>query len=178
MEQGVLTRACNPNTWGARVGEPGVHAPLSVLWKSSHGGGGPANLLMEEDTSFKAPYLFLEVVSWKKRTCQSSHGGSLFLWLMKKIYIWSGCRKKSPLWRLIGFRSLWKQIDPSYSLLARLITSVAAQSHYWALFFFFSLRSVSQLNSYSWSLLRVVLWTLLSDLLCCPFLFVSFNDFM
>lgn len=136
MEQGVLTHACNPNTWGARVGEPGVHAPLSVLWKSSHGGGGPANLLMEEDTSFKAPYLFLEVVSWRKRTYQSSHGGSLFLWLMKKIYIWSGCRKKSPLWRLIGFRPLWKQIDPSYSLLARLISSVAAQSHYWALFFF------------------------------------------
>lgn len=79
---------------------------------------------------------------------------------------------------LLGFRPLCKQTDPSYSLLARLITSVAAQSHYWVLFFFFSLRSVSQLNSYSQSLLRVVLWTLLSDLLCCPFLSVSFNDFM
>lgn len=136
MEQGVLTHACNPNTWGARVGEPGVHAPHQFFgsrlteeedlpifswrkthpsrppicfWKSSHGGRGPTSLLMEEASSFD---------SWKK------------------IYIWSGCRKKSPLWRLIGFRPLWKQIDPSYSLLARLITSVAAQSHYWALFFF------------------------------------------
>lgn len=178
MEQGVLTHACNPNPWGARVGEPGVHGPLSVLWKSSHGGGGPANLLMEEDTSFKAPYLFLEVVSWRKRTFQASHGGSLFLGLMKKIYIWSGCRKKSPLWRLIGFRPLWKQMDPSYSLLARLITSVAARSHYWAFFFFLSAQFHNWIVPSSWSLFRVVLWMLLSDLLCCPFLSVSFNDFM
>lgn len=84
MEQGVLTHACNPNTWGARVGEPGVHAPhlffgsrlteeedLPIFswrkthpsrppicfWKSSHGGRGPTSLLMEEASSFD---------SWKK----------------------------------------------------------------------------------------------------------------
>lgn len=36
---------------------------------------------------------------------------------------------------LLGFRPLCKQTDASYSLLARLATSVAAQSHYWAFFF-------------------------------------------
>lgn len=125
--------------------------PPICFWKLSHGGRGPSRLLMEEASSLD---------SWKK------------------IYIWSGCRKKSPLWRLIGFRPLWKQMDPSYSLLARLITSVAARSHYWAFFFFLSAQFHNWIVPSSWSLFRVVLWMLLSDLLCCPFLSVSFNDFM